>query len=82
MPTIIEPPVPPTSAAQEPPNARVHFRVQQIGICVLALGATAWLWSIHALAGIVAAIIAKHVLVAVLAAGLNYPAVESPKSDK
>ena len=77
MPTTILPPAPATGAAQEPPNARVHFRIQQICICVGTLGFTAWMWSIHAFAGILAAIVAKHVLVAVLAAGLAYPEKKS-----
>ena len=78
MPTIIAPPPPPQLLAQaerEPPRARIDYRVQQIALCVITLGVTCWLWTIHPIAGIAAAFLAKHILVAILASGLTYPPI-------
>jgi hypothetical protein len=93
MPTIIPPVIAPPQIDPESPRARIDFRVQQIAICLVTLGFTAWLWRIHPVLGIAAAFIAKHVLVAVLASGLRYPTVnvddkiieptqEPPKTDE
>lgn len=74
MPAIIPPPpVVPISAQQEPPHSRVHFRIQQVLLSVLTVGATAWLWKTHPILGLAATFIAKHILVAILAAGLSQP---------
>lgn len=77
MPTIVPPAIAPTQTAQEPPQARIHFRIQQIAVCIITLAFTAWMWVIHPVLGIAAAFIAKHVLVAVLASGLRYPTVRA-----
>lgn len=79
MPTTIPPPLPPAMTENDPPSARIQFRVQQIFFSILTVGVTAWLWTIHPVAGIAAAFLAKHILVAILASGLTYPAVSGEK---
>ena len=75
MPTIVPPVTPPSSAEQDRPHARIQFRVQQVFLSILTVGITCWLWRVHPIVGLAAAFLAKHILVAILASGLNYPAV-------
>ena len=63
------------TAAHDSPSYRVHFRMQQIVICVLAVGVTIWLWMIEPLVGIAAAFFAKHVIVAVFLTGNRLPPI-------
>lgn len=72
------PPPPPVSAADDDPAVRVHFRLWQICMSAVTVLAAAWLFTVHIVAGIVGLFFAKHVLVALLAAGLNLP----PKNDR
>lgn len=78
MPTDIQ--APPTTPAEHSPHDRIRFRIQQIVLSFAAILVTVWLWRIHPILGLVAAFAAKHVLVAILASGLTYPAIrEEPK---
>jgi hypothetical protein len=85
MQTIIQPPAPPQAPPlvqidHEPPHARrIHFRVQQILLSIITVGVTCWLWVIHPIAGLTAAFLAKHILVAILASGLTYPSVHESR---
>lgn len=79
MSTVV-PPAPPTlQTGQDPPNARINFRAQQIVLSIVTVGFTVWMWTIHGILGIAATFLAKHVLVAILASGLSYPAVSEER---
>jgi hypothetical protein len=56
-----------------PPLRRVHFRLWQIALAAVTVGVTGWCYTFGVLAAIVATCVAKHVLVAILAAGLDLP---------
>lgn len=74
--SYVAPPLPPPAenVADENPRQRVEFRLWQILVAALTVAVTIWLFTVHTLAGILALIVAKHVLVAVLASGLvRYP---------
>ena len=75
MPTVVPPALPTAQTGQNPPDARINFRVQQIALSIITVGVTVWLWTIHPVIGIAATFIAKHLLVAILATGLSYPAI-------
>jgi hypothetical protein len=57
----------------EPPKRRVQRRLLQIGIAAAAIFATAWCYQLHIALGLTATFLTKHILVAVLAAGLRLP---------
>jgi hypothetical protein len=57
-----------------PPLRRIDFRLWQIGLSALTVVITGWCFTFGPLPGIIAAVIAKHVLVAIIAAGLDLPA--------
>ena len=78
---VMPPPVaPPTQLAGDDPLRRVHFRLWQICMTALTVLLTTWMFTLHIAAGIVALFFAKHVLVAVLAAGLRLPpASQTPR---
>ena len=62
------------------PAQRVHFRLWQIVMSALTVLATIWFFTLNPIAGIVASFLAKHVLVAILAAGLTpRPAPGAPE---
>jgi hypothetical protein len=72
---MIDTPPPPVTTSEEHPSYRVHFRMQQIALSLLAVGLTIWLWMIEPLLGIAAAFFAKHVIVAVFLTGNRLPPV-------
>ena len=65
------------SVDEEPPRRRVQRRLMQIGIAAATVFATAWCYQVHIALGLTATFLAKHILVAVLAAGLRLPIRES-----
>ncbi|MCI0684909.1 MAG: hypothetical protein L0Y71_22665 [Gemmataceae bacterium] len=71
------PPIEAPSTAEEDPRRRVQFRLWQISMSAITLLATLWCFTLHPIVGIIASFIAKHVLVAILAAGLT-PVPASP----
>lgn len=79
MPTDIQAP---PALAEESPHERIRFRVQQIVLAFIAIAVTVWLWRIHPILGLVAAFLAKHVLVAILASGLTYPAIREERKQE
>lgn len=74
---MIPPPLklPPHTATMDEysPLRRIHFRLWQIGLAGMTVLVAAWCWSLSPFAGITASVVAKHILVAILAAGLNLP---------
>jgi hypothetical protein len=57
----------------EHPLRRVQFRLWQITIVAVTVLLTGWSYTLHVALGLTATFLAKHVLVAVLAAGLELP---------
>jgi len=71
---IAPPPVAPLAELGDgQPLERVHFRLWQILMTAVTVIITTWLFTIHIAAGIIALFFAKHMLVAILAAGLRLP---------
>jgi hypothetical protein len=70
-----EPPLPPSpvDVQDEPPRRRVQRRLLQIGLAAATVFATAWCYQLHIALGLTATFLAKHILVAILAAGLRLP---------
>jgi hypothetical protein len=60
-----------TEMPEHDPLERVHFRLWQIAASSVTVFGTAWLWVLNPIAGIIAAFLAKHILVAILASGLG-----------
>jgi hypothetical protein len=56
-----------------PPLRRVQFRLWQISLSAAVVLITGWCFTLSPFAGVTAAFLAKHVLVAILAAGLDLP---------
>ena len=71
---VAPPPSTPAHVSHDNPRRRVQFRLWQIVASALTVAVTVWCFMLHSLAGILALIVAKHILVAVLASGLvRYP---------
>lgn len=72
-----DPPVPPrrTPLSDDHPLRRVQFRLWQIVIAAVTIFVTCWTYTIHPALGLTATFLAKHILVAVLAAGFDLPEV-------
>ena len=68
---ITTPPMPPL--VDESPRRRVQIRLVQIALDALTVFATAWCYQMHIALGLTATFLAKHILVAILAAGLRLP---------
>jgi hypothetical protein len=71
----IAPPLPPPiiGLQDEPPVRRVQRRLVQIALAGATVFATAWCYQMHVALGLTATFLAKHILVAILAAGLRLP---------
>lgn len=71
----IAPPLPPplVDVQDEPPRRRVQTRLLQIALAGMTVFATAWCYQIHIALGLTATFLAKHILVAIIAAGLRLP---------
>jgi hypothetical protein len=69
------PPVPPplVDLYDEPPMPRVRRRLLQISLGIATIFATAWCYQMHVALGLTATFLAKHILVAILAAGMRLP---------
>jgi hypothetical protein len=72
---------PPTfeRTASDDARYRINCYVLYVALGILTVGLTIWLWLIHPIFGIAATFAAKHVLVALLAAGLDIPPVTPPQ---
>jgi len=53
---------------------RAHFRIWQWGMSMATVLITVWFMTLGAIPGIIAIVVAKHVLVAILVAGLGIDA--------
>ncbi len=56
-----------------PPRRRVHIHLLQIVLAALTIFITAWCYQLHIALGLSVTFLAKHILVAILAAGLRLP---------
>jgi hypothetical protein len=56
-----------------PPLRRIHFRLWQISLSSATVLVTGWCYTLGPWPAIIATVVAKHVLVAILAAGLDLP---------
>ena len=67
--------LPPRTATLDelPPLRRVHFRLWQISLSGVTILITGWCYTYGPFLGIIATLVAKHVLVAIMAAGLDVP---------
>jgi hypothetical protein len=50
---------------------RAHFRIWQWGMSLITVLITVWFMTLGPIPGIIAVVVAKHVLVAILVAGLG-----------
>jgi hypothetical protein len=50
---------------------RAHFRIWQWGMSMITVLITVWFMTLGPIPGIIAVVVAKHVLVAILVAGLG-----------
>ena len=65
--------LPPVALRDESPQRRVQRRLLQIALAAATVFATAWCYQVHIALGLTATFLAKHILVAILAAGLRLP---------
>lgn len=73
----LAPPAPPRVAlADDDGLRRLRFRVWQIALSLLTVVLTVWFFTLGPIPGILALLVAKHVLVAILVAGLG---VDAPR---
>ena len=63
----------PVDVHDEPPRRRVQIRLLQIALAGITVFATAWCYQMHIALGLAATFLAKHILVAIIAAGLRLP---------
>jgi hypothetical protein len=79
MATLAPPPAPPRIAAGDDDRAkRLRMRLTQTMATMVTLLTTAWACSLGAIPAIIALMIAKHVLVAILMMGLG---VDAPREE-
>lgn len=77
MSALAPPPRPPRVATGEDDGARMHrIRLTQVMATLATLFATAWLCTLGAIPAVIALVVAKHVLVAILLMGLG---VDAPR---
>jgi hypothetical protein len=71
----LPPNLPPRIASMDefPRLRRVRFRLWQIGLSGVTVLVAGWCFTLSPMVGVVATLVAKHVLVAVIAAGLDFP---------
>jgi hypothetical protein len=79
--TIITPPLPPPRVAlADDGMQRFHTRLWLLWITTLTIFITAWFVSLGAIPAIIALVVAKHVLVAILVRGLEVNGSPSAES--
>jgi hypothetical protein len=73
------PPRPPAAVAMADDDGirRLHFRIWQWSMSLLTVLATVWFMTLGPIPGIIAVVVAKHILVAILVAGLGVNASQS-----
>jgi hypothetical protein len=76
MPGVGPPQRPPrVTVGDEQPLRRLHFRLWQISLTAVIVAVTCWTYTLNIALGLAATFLAKHLLVAILAAGLTVPPV-------
>jgi hypothetical protein len=78
MNTLTPPPVPARVGSGEPGPDRLRLRLKQMSWATATVAATAWLCTFGPIACILSIAVAKHVLVAILAMGIDLDA-NSPR---
>ncbi len=70
---LLAPPRPPLRVALADDDGlhRLHFRLWQVWMTMLTVLATVWFLTLGPIPGIIAVVVAKHVLVAILAVRLG-----------
>jgi hypothetical protein len=68
-------PSPQVNLDDDAPLRRVHFRLWQISLAAVVVAVTCWSYTLHFALGLSATFLAKHILVAILAVGLDLPPV-------
>jgi len=79
---LAPPPLPPRVAVSDHDGLnRLHFRLWQILMTAFTVLFTGWFISFGPLPAILAIMVAKHVLVAILVAGLGLPPVQESSDE-
>ena len=73
MSQIIPPQPPLVDVREKQPPHYVRTRLLQVGLAAATIFATAWCYQMHIALGLTATFVAKHILVAILAAALRLP---------
>ena len=74
MSAIMPPPLLPRRELEdESPRRRVYVHLWHIALAAMTVFATAWCYQVHIALGLTATFLAKHILVAIIAAGLRLP---------
>jgi hypothetical protein len=77
----LAPPLPSKPTYGDLPAQHIDFRLWQIVMSAATIVLAGWFFTLNPIAGIIASFFAKHVLVAILAAGLEHPDSEHPTAD-
>jgi hypothetical protein len=72
MQSVAPPPRTPVIALDEKPGGRMHLRMKQLFYTTITVFLTAWFCTMGVIPAILALVVAKHVLVAILAMGLEF----------
>jgi len=72
MVSLTSPPGPPIIAVDEKPSGHLHSRMKLLAYTIITVVVTAWFCTMGTIPAILALVVAKHVLVAILAMGLEF----------
>lgn len=70
--SVAPPPKTPVIALDEKPGGRMHLRMKQLFYTAITVFLTAWFCTMGTIPAILALVVAKHVLVAIIAMGLEF----------
>ena len=76
------PPTPPASYRDESPTGRVRSRLRYVVYAAATIFVTAYCYMLHPALGLAVTFVAKHVLVAILAAALRLPMRDVKESSR
>ena len=83
MPQLAPPPLPPgVTVADHDGLNRLHFRLWQIMVTAVTVLGTGWCFTLGPILAIIALMVAKHILVAVLVMGMDYQALHHPQQTR
>ncbi|HEV3142867.1 MAG TPA: hypothetical protein VGZ47_03170 [Gemmataceae bacterium] len=80
MHSVAPPPKVPAIALDEKPGGRMHLRMRQLSYTAITVFLTAWFCTMGVIPAILALVVAKHVLVAILALGLDADRSAAPSA--